>query len=37
MNQQNIFIDSKYPVALTGKVYCFVDATYGQIKTGDLD
>lgn len=36
MNQQDIFTTEKFPVALTGKVYCFADADYGQINPGDL-
>ena len=29
-------VDGRMPVALMGKVYCMVDASYGQIETGDL-
>jgi hypothetical protein len=25
-----------YPVALTGRVYCWADASYGPIEPGDL-
>ncbi len=28
--------DGEHPVALTGRVYCFVDATHGPIEPGDL-
>ena len=28
--------DGKHPVALTGRVYCQVDARYGAIRSGDL-
>ncbi|MCK4678273.1 MAG: hypothetical protein KAT48_09090, partial [Bacteroidales bacterium] len=28
--------DGEYPVALTGRVYCWADATHGAIEPGDL-
>ena len=36
MNQDNVFVDGKYPVALTGRVYCYADATDSPINPGDL-
>jgi hypothetical protein len=36
MGQRQTKADGKYPVALTGRVYCFVDATHGAIEPGDL-
>ncbi len=36
MGQSGTAADGKYPVALTGRVYCKADATYGQIQPGDL-
>ena len=36
MGQENTLADGKYPVALSGRVYCWVDATRGAIKPGDL-
>ena len=36
MNQKNLFKDSKYPVALTGRIYCYADASNGPIMMGDL-
>ena len=36
MGQRNSKADGKYPVALTGRVYCYVDATEGAIVPGDL-
>jgi len=36
MSQAGTLADGKYPVALTGRVYCWVDAAYGAIKPGDL-
>ena len=36
MGQRGTRADGKYPVALTGRVYCGVDATFGAIRPGDL-
>ena len=36
MGQAGSIADGKYPVALTGRVYCNVDADYGSIQPGDL-
>jgi hypothetical protein len=36
MGQRGTVVDGKHPVALTGRVYCRVDAGYGSIKPGDL-
>lgn len=36
MGQEQTLADGKYPVALSGRVYCWVDATRGAIKPGDL-
>lgn len=36
LNQKNTIIDGETPVALTGRVYCFVDASEIGIKPGDL-
>jgi hypothetical protein len=36
MGQQGTVANGKHPVALTGRVYCRVDASYGSIKPGDL-
>lgn len=36
MGQRNTKADGKHPVALTGRVYCFVDASAGAIEPGDL-
>lgn len=36
MGQDGTIANGKYPVALNGRVYCLVDATYGEIKPGDL-
>ena len=36
MGQQGTAADGKYPVALTGRVYCYVDADQGAIEPGDL-
>ncbi len=36
MNQDDVFIDGKFPVALTGRVYCYADATHNSINPGDL-
>ena len=36
MGQEGTIANGKYPVALTGRVYCLVDAHYGDIKPGDF-
>jgi hypothetical protein len=36
MGQEGSPADGEYPVALTGRVYCWVDASGGPIKPGDL-
>jgi hypothetical protein len=36
MGQRGTVADGLHPVALTGRVYCRVDAGYGAIKPGDL-
>jgi len=36
MTQSGSMADGDYPVALTGRVYCFADASYGHIQPGDL-
>jgi hypothetical protein len=36
MGQVGTAADGKHPVALTGRVYCQVDASYGAIRPGDL-
>ncbi len=36
MAQEGSIADGGHPVALTGRVYCWVDATYGPIAPGDL-
>jgi hypothetical protein len=36
MGQSGSKADGDYPVALTGRVYCKADASYGQIQPGDL-
>jgi hypothetical protein len=36
MKQQGTLADGSLPVSLTGRVYCWVDASYGSIKPGDL-
>lgn len=36
MGQDGTIANGKYPVALNGRVYCLVDASYGEIKPGDL-
>jgi hypothetical protein len=36
MGQVGTKADGKHPVALTGRVYCLVDASNGPIKPGDL-
>jgi hypothetical protein len=36
MGQEGTSADGKHPVALSGRVYCWADATHGAIKPGDL-
>jgi hypothetical protein len=36
MGQRGTKADGRHPVALTGRVYCMVDASHGPIKPGDL-
>lgn len=36
MSQAGSKADGQHPVALTGRVYCHVDASYGAIRPGDL-
>jgi hypothetical protein len=36
MSQSSSLAEGSYPVALTGRVYCLVDASYGPIEPGDL-
>ncbi|HSQ75374.1 MAG TPA: hypothetical protein VLT13_07440 [Bacteroidota bacterium] len=36
MSQEGSVADGKYPVALTGRVYCLADASDGAIRAGDL-
>ena len=36
MGQQGSVADGQHPVALTGRVYCWVDADQGAIKAGDM-
>jgi len=36
MSQTGSVADGEHPVALTGRVYCWVDATHGAIAPGDL-
>jgi len=36
MNQEHSVADGAHPVALTGRVYCWCDASGGPIKPGDL-
>ena len=36
MGQVGTAADGKHPVALTGRVYCQVDASYGAIRPGNL-
>lgn len=36
MGQRGSAADGQHPVALTGRVYCKVDASYGAIEPGDL-
>ena len=36
MSQKGSVADGKHPVALTGRVYCHVDASHGAIEPGDM-
>jgi hypothetical protein len=36
MSQEGTLADGKHPVALSGRVYCWVDASNGVIEPGDL-
>lgn len=36
MGQAGTLANGQYPVALTGRVYCRVDAGYGPVRPGDL-
>ncbi|MFO7607956.1 MAG: hypothetical protein R6X35_01985 [Candidatus Krumholzibacteriia bacterium] len=36
MGQRGTAADGAYPVALTGRVYCKVDAAFGPVRPGDL-
>jgi hypothetical protein len=36
MSQEGTLADGKFPVALTGRVYCWVDASHGAVEVGDL-
>jgi len=36
MGQRGTEADGQHPVALTGRVYCKVDASFGEIEPGDL-
>jgi hypothetical protein len=36
MSQEGTPADGKYPVALSGRVYCWADAAHGAIEPGDL-
>jgi hypothetical protein len=36
MQQEGSPASGKFPVALSGRVYCWVDATYSAVKPGDL-
>jgi hypothetical protein len=36
MSQSGSIADGRYPVALTGRVYCWADASNGPIEPGDL-
>jgi hypothetical protein len=36
MGQHGSLADGQYPVALTGRVYCLVDADAGPVQPGDL-
>ena len=36
MGQKGSIADGKYPIALTGRVYCFADASTSAIEPGDM-
>ncbi len=36
MGQRGTLAQGQYPIALSGRVYCLADATYGAISPGDL-
>ncbi|MDZ7262045.1 MAG: hypothetical protein ONB05_08070, partial [candidate division KSB1 bacterium] len=36
MGQSGSVADGEHPVALTGRVYCWADASYGSIEAGDM-
>jgi hypothetical protein len=36
LGQAGTLADGKHPVALTGRVYCWVDASHGPVEPGDL-
>jgi hypothetical protein len=36
MSQSGSMADGDHPIALTGRVYCWADASYGPIAPGDL-
>jgi len=36
MGEPNTLADGDTPVAISGRVYCYADASYGKIKVGDL-
>jgi hypothetical protein len=36
MGQDGTIANGKYPVALSGRVFCWADATHGAIEPGDL-
>ncbi|MCI0390251.1 MAG: hypothetical protein MOB07_15995, partial [Acidobacteria bacterium] len=36
LSQEGTLADGKHPVALSGRVYCWADASNGMIKPGDL-
>jgi hypothetical protein len=36
MKQEETITDGKNPISLSGRVYCYADATYGAIEPGDL-
>lgn len=36
LNQKGTITDGDYPVALTGRVYCYVDASNSEIEPGDF-
>lgn len=36
MGQSGTIADGRHPIALSGRVYCHVDAAYGAVRPGDL-